>query len=144
VKIEESLPLATSPEELWPWISTPERLAEWIADVERFEVRPEGELAVGSRLIAYLPRGGSPLEARVEAVERGRSLSLRTSGLPKGLEVLLSFQVREQAGGSVLTLRAETELKGMMVFAEKIIASKARAQLAVWTKTLRARTEAKP
>jgi carbon monoxide dehydrogenase subunit G len=135
VRIEESLDLPVDPETLWPWISTPERLAEWIGDVERFEFRPP-------RVIAHLRRG-APLEAEVERSERPRTLTLRARGLPNDLEVLLGFEVRERAGGSNLTVSAETELSGLMIFAEKMIASKAQAKLASWTQALRERVAAR-
>jgi len=137
MRIEDSVVLPVAPEALWPWISTPEHLALWIRDVQRFEVRPAGELAAGSRMIVHLPRG-APLEATAERVERPRSLTLRARGLPDGLEVLLGFRVEEQADGSRLTLSAEAELQGLMIFAEALIASKARAKLASWTQALRA------
>lgn len=142
MRIEESLDLPVDPGTLWPWISTPERLAEWIGDVERFELRPPGDIAVGSKMIAH-PSRGAPLEATVERAERPRILTMRARGLPNDLEVLLGFEVREHEGGSRLTVSAETELRGLMVFAEKMIASKARAKLATWTEALRARVAAR-
>ena len=136
MRIDESLVLTVGPEALWPWISTADRLAEWIADVQRFEARPAGELEEGSLLIVHLPRG-APIEASVERAERGRELVLRACGLPNELEVLVTFLVREQAGNSVLTLRAEAQLTGIMMFAENMITSKARAKLASWAEALR-------
>ena len=137
MKIEESLVLPVDPAELWPWISTPARLAEWIGDVDRFEARPAGELVEGARLIAHLPRG-EPIEATVERAEWPRALSLRARGVPQGLEVLVEFRIEPLDGGSRLTVGAATELSGLMIFAEKMIASRARAKLASWTETLRA------
>src|SRR6266850_6482428 len=131
MRIDETLVLGVDPETLWPWISTTERLAEWIADAKSFEAKPAGALVQGSRLIVHLPRG-APIEANVERAERGRVLVLRAGGLPNKLEVLLTFLVREQEGHSVLTLSAETQLTGIMMFAEKMIASKARAKLTTW------------
>jgi carbon monoxide dehydrogenase subunit G len=136
MRIEESLALDVDAAALWPWISTADRLSEWIADVQRFEAKPAGELAVGSLLIVHLPRG-TPIQATVERAERGKVLVLRASGLPDGLEVLVTFLVREEEGHAVLTLRAETLLTGIMIFAEKMIASKARAKLASWAEALR-------
>ena len=137
MRIEESLDLPVDPGTLWPWISTPERLSGWIGEVDRFELRPPGEIAAGSRMIAHLRRG-APLEATVERAERHRTLTLRARGLPNDLEVVLGFEVREHAGGSRLTISAETELQGLMIFAEKMIASKAKEKLASWTHSLRA------
>jgi carbon monoxide dehydrogenase subunit G len=134
VRIEESLDLPVDPETLWPWISTPEGLAKWIGDVERFELRPP-------KLIAH-PRRGAPIEATIEREERPRTFRLRASGLPNDLEAVLGFEVSAREGGSRLTISAETELRGLMVFAEKLIASKARAKLAEWTQALRARVAA--
>lgn len=138
MRIEESLELPVDPEALWPWISTPAGLAAWIGDVDRFEVRPAGALIVGSRLIAHLPRG-EPIEATVERVERPIALTLSARGLPQDLEVLLEFRVEAIEGGSRLALAAATELSGLMIFAEKMIAERARAKLASWSKALRAR-----
>jgi len=136
VRIEESLGLPVDPETLWPWISTPERLARWIGDVDRFEVRPAGDLVQGSLLIVHLSRG-APLEATVERVERPWTLALRARGLPDDLEAFLGFRVQEEAGGTRLTMSAEAELHGLMIFAEKLIAAKARAKLSAWTEALR-------
>jgi carbon monoxide dehydrogenase subunit G len=138
VHVEESFEMAVDSAALWPWISEPERLAEWITDARRFESQPPGELEEGSRLIVH-PRSGAPIEAKVEQVERGRSLVLRASGLPNDLEVLLTLRVRDQEGRSVLTLRAESELRGLLIFAEKMIASKARAKLRSWAEALKKR-----
>lgn len=142
MRIEESLDLPVDPGTLWPWISTPDGLAKWIGDVERFELRPPGDIAAGSRMIAH-PRRGSPIEATVESAQRPRSLTMRASGLPNDLEVVLGFDVREHGTGSKLTVSAETELRGLMVFAEKMIASKARAKLESWTQALRERVAAR-
>jgi carbon monoxide dehydrogenase subunit G len=138
MRIDESLALGVKPDALWPWISTPERLGEWITDAQRFESVPAGELVKGSRLIVHLPRG-APIEAIVESAERGRALVLRARGLPNDLEVLLTFSVREQGGGSLLSLGAETQLTGILMFAEKMIAAKARAKLTAWAGALAAR-----
>lgn len=136
MRIDESLILPLDPEALWPWISTPDRLAEWITDVQRFEAIPAGELQAGSRLIVHLARG-APIEASVERADRGHALVLRARGLPNDLEVLLTLQVSAQEGGSVLTLRAEAQLTGLLVFAESLITSKARAKLTCWAENLR-------
>jgi carbon monoxide dehydrogenase subunit G len=136
MQIEETIELAAGPGALWPWISTPERLARWITDVQRFEAKPPGDLREGSHLVAHLARG-APIEASVERCELERALVLRATGLPNDLEVLLTLSIDERAGGSALTLRAETQLKGIMMFAEKLIATKARARLQAWTDALR-------
>jgi hypothetical protein len=54
------------------------------------------------------------------------------------MEVVLSFTLQGQGGGTLLVLRAETELSGLMIFAEKMIRSKAQAKLAAWGGNLRA------
>lgn len=136
MQIEESLILPVDSEALWPWISTPDHLAKWIAGVERFESEPIGELKEGSRLVVHLPRG-SPIEATVERADRGHVLVLRARGLPNDLEVLVTLRVRGQEGSSVLTLRAEAELTGLLVFAEKLITAKARAKATDLAEALR-------
>jgi carbon monoxide dehydrogenase subunit G len=131
MRIEESLIVPVNPDALWPWLSTPERLGQWITDVQRFEARPAGELEEGSQLVAHPPRG-APIEASVERADRGHALVLRAKGLPNDLEVLVTFLVREQEGRSNLTLRAEAQLTGLMIFAERLIAEKARAKVKIW------------
>ncbi len=133
--VERTLELAAAPAAVWPWISEPERLARWINDAQRFEARPEGPLALGSTLVVHLPRN-APLEARVERLEAGRELVLRARGLPNDLEVVLSFGLQAEGAKTRLALRAETELTGLMIFAEKLIASKAQAKLAAWSENL--------
>jgi carbon monoxide dehydrogenase subunit G len=136
--VEHALELAAAPAVVWPWLSEPEKLARWITDAQRFEARPAGALAFGSTLVVHLPRN-APLEARVERVEPGRELALRARGLPNDMmEVVLSFTLQGQSGGTLLVLRAETELSGLMIFAEKMIRSKAQAKLAAWGGNLRA------
>lgn len=135
--VEQTLVLEAAPAALWPWISEPERLARWIPDVQRFEARPAGALAPGSLLVVHLPRS-APIEARVERVETGRALALHARGLPNDLEVALLFSLQPEGSGTRLVLRAETQLAGLMVFAEKLIASKAQAKLATWAEKLRA------
>jgi carbon monoxide dehydrogenase subunit G len=137
VIVEQTLALDAAPAALWPWISEPERLARWISDAQRFEARPAGPLAPGSTLVVHLPRG-APVEARVERIEPGRELALRARGLPNDMEVALLFTLRAEGAGTRLVLRAETELTGFMIFAEKMIASKAQAKLAEWSGKLRA------
>jgi carbon monoxide dehydrogenase subunit G len=134
--VEQTLVLPAAPAQLWPWVSEPERLARWIPDAQRFEARPAGALAPGSMLLVHLPRG-SPVEARVERVEAGRELALLARGLPNEMEVALSFVLVADGGGTRLVLRAETQLTGLMIFAEKLIASKAQAKLAQWSEKLR-------
>jgi carbon monoxide dehydrogenase subunit G len=134
--VERTLALAAAPAAVWPWLSEPERLARWITDAQRFEARPAGPLAPGSTLVVHLPRG-APLEARVERVEPGRQLALRARGLPNDMEVALHFELEPEGNGTRLLLRAETELTGLMIFAEKMIASKAEAKLSVWAEKLR-------
>ena len=135
--VERTLELAAAPAAVWPWVSEPEKLARWITDAARFEARPAGPLAFGSTLVVHLPRS-APLEARVERVEPGHALALRARGLPNDMEVLLSFTLQGQGSGTQLVLRAETELSGLMIFAEKMIRSKAEAKLSAWAENLRA------
>jgi carbon monoxide dehydrogenase subunit G len=135
--VERTLELPAAPAAVWPWVSEPERIARWITDAARIEARPAGALAFGSALVVHLPRS-SPLEARVERVEPGRALALRARGLPSDMEVVLSFTLQAEGNGTLLALRAETELSGLMIFAEKMIRSKAEAKLAGWGENLRA------
>jgi len=141
MQVEESFAMPVDPAALWAWISNVDRWAEWITDAKRFEAVPAGELENGSRVIVH-PHKGSPIEARVEQSEKGRILVLRARGLPNDLEVLLTFLVRDQGGSSLLTMRAETELTGILMFAEKMIDSKARAKLRSWAESLRRATGA--
>ncbi len=135
--VERTLELAAAPAAVWPWISEPDRLGRWISDAQRFEARPAGPLAPGSTLVVHLPRN-APVEARVERLEPGRELALRARGLPNDMEVALTFTVRAEGSGASLKLRAETQLTGLMIFAEKLIASKAEAKLCAWAENLRA------
>ena len=137
MQVEQSLTFEASPAALWPWLSEPERLGRWISDAERFEARPNGPLAPGSTLLVHLPRNPAPVEARVERLEPGRVLALRARGLPNDMEVALLFTLQAEGSATRLTLRAETELTGFLVFAEKMIASKAQAKLAAWSEKLR-------
>lgn len=141
MRIEHALELPVPPAALWPWIAEPERLARWIRDVQRFEARPAGPLAAGSRLTAHLARGSS-LEGRVERCTPERELVLLARGLPNELEVRLGFELEPAGNGTRLVLRAETELAGLLVFAESMIASKARAKLSTWSEALRAESAA--
>ena len=136
MEVERTLAFPVPPEALWPWLCEPERLARWIRDAERFEARPPGALAAGSRLVVHVPRG-VPIEARVRRLEPARALVLVASGLPNELEVELSFLLEPQGTGSRLVVRAQAELSGLMLFAERMIAAKAEAKLAGWTETLR-------
>ena len=138
--VEQTLDLEAAPAALWPWLSEPARLGRWISDAQRFEARPDGPLAAGSTLVVHLPRS-APVEVRVERCEAPRELRLRARGLPNEMEVALSFELSAQGGGTRLVLRAQTELTGLMIFAEKMIASRARERLASWTKALRASVE---
>src|SRR4030095_4613057 len=124
--VEQTLVFAAAPAVLWPWLSEPEQLARWISDAQRFEARPARPLAPRSAPVGHLP----PRAPR-------RELALRARGLPNDLEVALRFTLHEQGGGTRLVLRAETELTGLMIFAEKLIASKAQAKLAAWAGNLR-------
>jgi len=135
--VERTLELAAAPAAVWPWVSEPEKLARWITDAARLDARPAGPLAFGSTLVVHLPRN-APLEARVERVDPGHALVLRARGLPSDLEVVLSFTLQGHGSGTLLELRAETELTGLMIFAEKMISSKAQAKLMVWGENLRA------
>jgi uncharacterized protein YndB with AHSA1/START domain len=135
--VEHELELAAAPAAVWPWVSEPERIARWITDAARIEARPAGPLAFGSTLVVHLPRS-APLEARVERVEAGHALALRARGLPNDLEVVLSFTLQAEGSGTLAVLRAEAELTGLMIFAEKMIRSKADAKLMAWGENLRA------
>ena len=134
--VEQTLSLPLPPAQLWPWVSEPAQLARWISDAQRFEARPAGALGVGSTLVVYPPRG-TPLEARVVRIEVGRELALYARGLPNDMEVALSFTLAAEGQGTRLVLRAETQLSGLMIFAEKMIASKAQAKMTQWTGKLR-------
>jgi carbon monoxide dehydrogenase subunit G len=136
MKVEESVALPVRPEALWPWISTADGLARWITDAKGFETRPAGELEERSHLIVHLPRG-APIEAIVERAERERALVLRARGLPDDLEIVVTFLVSERGEDSSLTIRAEAQLTGLLMFAEKMIASKARAKMESWADALR-------
>lgn len=137
MRVEHELELPSPPAQVWPWIAEPERLAQWIRDVQRFEARPAGALATGSTLLAHLARG-STLEGRIERCTPGRELVLLARGLPNEMEVRLAFELAAAGTGSRLVVSAQTELTGLLVFAESMIASKARAKLEGWSSALRA------
>ena len=113
MQVEETLQLALPPQELWPWLAEPARRARWIPEESR-------------------------VASRVERADPPRELVLRASGLPQDLEVRLTLTLISEGAGTRLSLRAEAELTGMMIFAEKLIASKAQGKLAEWGRNLRA------
>ncbi len=136
MQVEHVLDFGVAPELVWPWISEPAKLAQWIRDAQRFEARPPGALAAGSTLVAY-PARGAPIEGRVERCTSARELVLLVRGLPNEMEVRILFELSASSGGTHLVLRAQTELTGLMIFAESMIASKARAKLEAWSAALR-------
>ncbi|MBK7644572.1 MAG: hypothetical protein IPJ19_16260 [Planctomycetes bacterium] len=111
--VEQSLKFESTPEALWPWIADPARRAQWIQDAQRVEVR-------------------------VERSDPPRTLVLSAGGLPNDMQVRLEIALVPEGNGTRVDLRAQTELTGMMIFAEKMIASKAKSKLASWAENLRA------
>jgi len=112
MRVEESVAIEVAPAQLWPWLAEPARRARWMPEESR-------------------------VASRVERSDPGRELVLHASGLPQDLEVRLTLSLAPEGGGTRLALRAEAELTGMMIFAEKLIASKAQAKLAEWGRNLR-------
>jgi carbon monoxide dehydrogenase subunit G len=126
IRIELTVEIARTPEEVFALLSDVERLPEW--QTSAVEAHTEGPLAQGSRITETRRLLGREVDSELEVVayEPPKRLTLRSLGGP--VRFTVDHELVAQDGGTRLTLVAEAEPGGLMRFTGPMIARTAEQQ----------------
>ncbi len=105
MRIEETIEVLATPEEIWPIISSPEGLERVLAGVTRWEVEGRRKSGLGTRYRMLMEVGSAQVGGLIEIVEYDEPCDLAWTSI-MGIDQRGRFRLREQEGGSThVTLR---------------------------------------
>jgi carbon monoxide dehydrogenase subunit G len=127
IRIEHSVQISRSPEEVFGRLTDVERVPEWQSSA--IEVRADGPLAQGSRIVEKRRLMGRALhnELEVIAFDPPRRLTLRSLGGP--VKLTIYHELAATDGGTRLTVVASGKAGSLMKLAEPMLARTAEAEL---------------
>jgi uncharacterized protein YndB with AHSA1/START domain len=119
IRIELTVEIARTPEEVFELLSDIERLPEWQASA--IEAHAEAPLGEGSRVTEKRRFLGRELDTELEVVayEPPKRLTLRSLGGP--VEFTVDHELAAQAGGTQLRLVAEAQPGGLLRLTEPML-----------------------
>lgn len=126
IRIELTLAIERSPEDVFELLSDVERLPEWQSSA--LEAHTEGPLTEGSRVTERRRLLGREVDSELEVVayEPPKRLTLRSLGGPVNFTV--DHELAARGGGTQLTFVAEAEPGAFLRLAEPVLARAAEQQ----------------
>jgi uncharacterized protein YndB with AHSA1/START domain len=126
IRIEFTVEIARTPEDVFELLSDIERLPEWQASA--IEAHAEGLLREGSRVTEKRRLLGRELDTQLEVVafEPPKRLTLRSLGGPVNFTV--DHELVTQGGGTQLTLVAEAQPGRLLRLTEPVLARTAERE----------------
>jgi fatty-acyl-CoA synthase len=105
MRIEQSIDVNATPEEIWPLISEADGLAKVLAGVTRWEVEGRRKSGLGTRYKMLMEVGSAQIGGLIEVVEYHECLDLAWTSIT-GIDQRGRWRLREQPDGSTrVTLR---------------------------------------
>jgi acyl-CoA synthetase (AMP-forming)/AMP-acid ligase II/carbon monoxide dehydrogenase subunit G len=105
MRIEESIDLLATPEEIWPVISSPEGLARVLVGVTRWEVEGRRKQGVGTRYKMLMEVGSAQVGGLIEVVECDEPTDFAWTSIT-GIDQRGRWRLREREEGTTrVTLR---------------------------------------
>jgi acyl-CoA synthetase (AMP-forming)/AMP-acid ligase II/carbon monoxide dehydrogenase subunit G len=105
MRIEQSIDLLATPEEIWPVISSPEGLARVLVGVTRWEVEGRRKAGLGTRYRMLMEVGSAQVGGLIEVVEYHELMDLAWTSIT-GIDQRGRWRLREQEDGTTrVTLR---------------------------------------
>ena len=118
MKIETSIEIERSPEDVWPWVTETEKMKQWqkgllevtpLNDVEGVGARARLKIKEGHRVCEY--------EDEVTVWEPPERLAVRLWGgpLPEGMEMEISYELEDLGGRTRIHTSCGCEVKGFFM-----------------------------
>jgi fatty-acyl-CoA synthase len=117
MRLEESIDISATPEEIWPVISSAEGLASVLAGVTRWEVEGRRKSGLGTRYRMLMEVGSAQVGGLIEVVEYHEPADLAWTSIT-GIDQRGRWRLREQDDGSTrVTLRLSYHSPGGFIAA---------------------------
>lgn len=113
MKVERTIQLAATPEDVYRLVMDPRRLKDWVSIHRRLKDAPKGELAEGARLTQTLKVAGKRFTVRWTVVEDECPTRVVWEGRgPIGTSAKVTYGLAERDGGTSFSYCNEYELPG--------------------------------
>jgi carbon monoxide dehydrogenase subunit G len=111
--VSQSIAIDAPIEAVWDLVMDPERLGDWVTIHESVFDVPDGELREGSRFGQRMKLKGVPLKVRWLIAELDAPRLARWEGeAAAGAKARISYDLREEDGGTVFDYENEFDLPG--------------------------------
>jgi carbon monoxide dehydrogenase subunit G len=113
MKVERSIEIAASPEEVYEAVMDPSRLGDWVTVHEELVHAPDRVLREGDELAQKLKVGGQAFKVSwvVSKAEPGRDVEWEGRG-PMGTKARVSYDIEPRGSGTCFNYVNEYELPG--------------------------------
>ena len=145
MRIEQTLHVASPPEEVFDYLTNPSNLREWQTSKTRVEVITDGPPRQGYRVREWTkPPGAKEFEQVVEFTDFDRPHRLHTHIVEGPQPIDGTWVFTPAGGGTRVEFVAEGQLRGLMRIAEPIVRRMIARQFAQYHENLRRNVEAGP
>ncbi len=148
MRIEHSVEINCSPEQLWPYLEEPEKQKLWMKGVISNEPTDPGPTRVGSRSVMKIKEGGKIAEYNIEVVkyEPPKFMGIKMwGGSFKDMEVFVDYKLNDLKGRTRLDYICTVEPQGFfMKMMMPLFKMFSLMQLKSFFKTLKSLAEAPP
>jgi carbon monoxide dehydrogenase subunit G len=111
--VSQTIAIDAPIDEVWDLVMDPERLGDWVTIHESVFDVPDGELEQGSRFGQKMKLKGVPLKVRWLIAEMDAPRLARWEGeAAAGAKARISYELREEDGGTVFDYENEFDMPG--------------------------------
>lgn len=121
VRVETTVRIERTPEDVFAFIANPENLPRWDPGIREVRRLDDGPVREGSGLAVTAEEGGRrvQLDTRVTEYEPGRLFGV--AGTFSGVPLRLRWRLRPDGSGTSLTTEGEADVGGFMALASGFI-----------------------
>jgi carbon monoxide dehydrogenase subunit G len=113
VRVERTVEIAASPQQVYDVVMDPARLEEWVTIHHHLEDAPNGRLRKGSKLTQYLKLAGTKFKVRWTVVENEPYVRVVWEGRgPVTSHARVVYELEENGGGTTFSYLNEYDLPG--------------------------------
>ncbi len=128
-RVEQSIAISASPEEVFDYASSLENIARWQSGISSARLLSDGPIGIGSKALVVRDLLGQHIEAPLEVTAYDPPSLLELHSVVSGVRADASLVVKPRGHGARITFAMEIRASGLTGFMESMIASAAEADI---------------
>jgi carbon monoxide dehydrogenase subunit G len=141
IELEDTVPIDRPPADVFAHLADPTAYGAWLPGVRSVKVEGDGPIAAGTKLAVELDGPSGPIAAAGSITDYVPNERIALAADARQVRFAARFDLARAGAGTDLGLAVRVELKGLLRFAEGMVAAQAGPELGAALARLRAQVE---